>query len=1239
MSTVEVLAPLRIETRFVSPADRTDGVNQWMLRLRVYPDEFSIRRTVPPPSLEELDRLEESIEKMSGALSLDEADAFASFAGAVGASRALALWRTCVRTDAVGQRSVDRTGEASHKNFAVHGPAGLPETLEVWFVHTSGTRELVTTLTPNLVEIGKDLDVEPLFAGSTALPAGTLPETWWLSYRRAKDLQLAVDIDIGMVPPTLEALVVLGIGEEDAADLVDAHNVGGRMGVLAPGTPTNTVAGEPTTDFGEKADTIAPLLTINPGDQMSTVSVLTGLTGRLPVTTLPMLGGELDYRAPSALAVEGLWPVLWGRVLRDIIGIGEAEVTLARWARRHLAVEGPRPAFRVGEQPYGLLPTTSFNAWVDAPSDDLAPIEARIREWALPWRAKAAEAARIARGRVHGADPEGLVDALGVHAPTRYWNARATADLYDLQALRITLGMQPLDTSWDNTTARVLRGVASPIAPIGRAPGEVPLPGPPHDEMEHVTLLKELPLMEPDKLLEFLPRKLGLVGHLVRESLLNARAIIGEAAIRVAAGQAIAIGRPLTWSDDTGYRQLIVAGKNQAVADLRNGPDPNGVLLATRFEEVQKALREIADLWEQMSTTLFRSVLAALDTAAFRVDPWLTGIAERRLQRMIATEAPFKLGAYGWVDSPTPYTGADGGPLAPGPTRAGLLHAPSSAQALTAALLRDAAVRYPGDTRWKLNLNSAKVRAALALAERVRLGLHPYEALGLEVEKIVGDWDAVRVLRKTYALAADQQERRICDGQKVLQAAREGTLPADPALRPTLATELAALDEVLDTYADLLVTDGIYALVTGRADLANAAMEAAAGLGAPPELRAIRTPREATTVRVSAWALLDDATASSGVGADPARVADPAFAAAVDAELSAGTFESADDDARDRRSRLASVLGGADSDAPVPTLTGGAYEGLPPSADADLRHAIAGNLHLRLTDVVYLAQTAHDTLAALDLDDATAEATIAVAAARWRIDLEQVASSDPESEDASTADRHTALVSALNDRIAAAEPVVTAGTGGAMPSDEVINGLKRAIRSVVGRSELPVLPVVPQSLLPTLRAHADLDRAWLEIVAAVRPRLAPLDARQLDRSQTIWPGAVAAPNASTDPWQSKGAVVVAYGPGVDASGASVAIAAIDAWSDSIPSRKHDTFAAFGFNAPKSRAPQAVLVAVPPDISQRLDNAGLLDVILETRELAHARAPRQAAEPTLPHPTSTALVSAEAPRNFLDGWPA
>ena len=56
MTTVEVLAPVRLETRFVPPELRTDGVNQWMLRLRVYPDEFSIRRSLAPPTSDELDR-------------------------------------------------------------------------------------------------------------------------------------------------------------------------------------------------------------------------------------------------------------------------------------------------------------------------------------------------------------------------------------------------------------------------------------------------------------------------------------------------------------------------------------------------------------------------------------------------------------------------------------------------------------------------------------------------------------------------------------------------------------------------------------------------------------------------------------------------------------------------------------------------------------------------------------------------------------------------------------------------------------------------------------------------------------------------------------------------------------------------------------------------------------------------------------------------------------------------------
>lgn len=1232
MSSVEVLAPLRLETRFVPPGLRTDGSNQWMLRLRVYPDEFSIRRTPAPPNTAELDRLTEVVGKMFVVPALSEADAFASFASAVGAARALRLWRAHVVSDGVGGLTVDRTGEADHVPFSVHGPAGLPDQLEIWLIHANGTRELGTTLMLDVAAIGSDLDLAQ-FDDQPTLAAGELPETWWLSYPRAIEVGLAVDLDIGLAPPVLDALVVVGIGEMDAGDLVDAHNAVGRMAVLAPGTPTNTIAGEPTTDFGDHAETIFSLLHVDPGAQSSTDVLLKGLTGRVASSALPMLGGELDSYGPGSLAVQGFWPVLWGHSLRDVTGAGEVEIDLARWAIRHLAVEGPRPAFRVGEQPYGLLPTSSFNAWVDEPGDPQTEIENRIRRWALPWRAGAAALARAARGRTTGEDISGFLEVLGLHAPSRHWQVRPIADRYELQALRLMFGMPPLNTMWDDTTAGALRDVPSPIAPIGRAPGQTPIPGPSLDEVEDVEFLRTLPTMEPEQLFGRDRRTLGLVGHLFREALIAVRAQVGNAVDRLHAGIPISLAQSLSWTDEAAYLSVLFQGTNIAVTELRSGSDPNGRVIAERFKEVQEALQVIADLWQPWSKALFRATLAALDTAAFRVDPWLTGIADRRLQQMTASGAPFRLGAYGWVDAPAPYSALQGSPLAPGPTRAGLLHAPSNAQALTAALLRDAAVRYPGSNRWNLTLDSAKIRAATALAERVRLGVHPYEALGLEVETLAGDWDTVRLLRKTYPLAADQQERRVCDGQKVLKAAREGSLVA--GLPVDLADRLAPLDHVLDTYADLLVVDGVHALVTGRADLANAAMEAAAGLGAPSELRAIRTPRQATTVRISAWALLPPGAIDEDLDADPAAVADPAFAAAIEIELGAGALTATDDIGREKRKRFAAVVGGADDDSALPSLTGGEYEGLTATAESDIRSAVASELRVRLKRLVTLTMAARTALLALDPNDAGADTAINATATRWTVDLKALAPADPAMAEPTTQEQRDAVVAALTDRLAAAS-TVPSGPDPSPPPDTVITALRRAIRTLAGRSDLPVLAIIPRSLLPVLRVNDGLDAVWLEIIAAVRPRLASLEARQLEAAEP-WPAAVAAPDTSTDPWHPSGPVVVAYGPGVDSGTNLVAIAALDGWTDSIPSRRHSTIAAFGFNAPKSRAPHAVLVAVPPDRSQRLDNTGLLNVVLETRELAHARAPRQISEAVFPHPTSTAFVRASSPRSFLEGW--
>ncbi len=63
---------------------------------------------------------------------------------------------------------------------------------------------------------------------------------------------------------------------------------------------------------------------------------------------------------------------------------------------------------------------------------------------------------------------------------------------------------------------------------------------------------------------------------------------------------------------------------------------------------------------------------------------------------------------------------------------------------------------------------------------------------------------------------------------------------------------------------------------------------------------------------------------------------------------------------------------------------------------------------------------------------------------------------------------------------------------------------------------------------------------------------------------------------------------------------------LDSWSETLPGTEHTAAAAFGFNAPAARAPQAILVAVTPVPGEPITAGVALDVVAETRQLAHAR---------------------------------
>ena len=160
---------------------------------------------------------------------------------------------------------------------------------------------------------------------------------------------------------------------------------------------------------------------------------------------------------------------------------------------------------------------------------------------------------------------------------------------------------------------------------------------------------------------------------------------------------------------------------------------------------------------------------------------------------------------------------------------------------------------------------------------------------------------------------------------------------------------------------------------------------------------------------------------------------------------------------------------------------------------------------------------------------------------------------------------------------------------------------------------------------------ATLDAEWLTVVASVRPRLAWIETLQLqalpfeDGAAVTFRGFDSWSSAPGDPWLTEALAslkqrrlqpdgndprlvmpqfVAAYTTGEvwqAAMGAEpiVAVGLIDSWAEAVPRRRQRTTAVFGFNAPAARPPQAILLAVPPDLTAgpgaALDTAGLIQI--------------------------------------------
>lgn len=1319
---VGVMLPLRLETIF-----EEDDDGRWTLLLRVLPDEASVRRDRPTMSQAEFDFLAAFWARSAEPLpetdlpqdwlrSAEGVAAFADLAARVTAPRAAYLAGAFKPRFEGGSFVLDepegQVGEPERDRIA-----GLPPELFVTIEDENAGRITIGSLSPDLPEeefrIPRD---ETSF------------ENWMFSWKRARDVGMGKELLLpdGVTPDTLRTLYVCGIGDEQPADHFGGHAHSGELALMRLGSPTNTIQGATAADLGNDPEGWAAIAASRVAGEEADGSQLLGLAlcgrdGGLPFVA----GGSADIEDSRAIT-EALWPALWGHWLRDIWKGLDAWLPCWRWGMDYVRPEGPFLPLRIGVQPYGVLPVTSYENWEvsgNTTTDAVERLVARVVNRALPdW----AEAGRKA-GTIVGADTEGLLDRLARGGVSANYIYRTFLDATRLSGAYEDPGKfeDSARDAWKHAAQaiggalpdRLYLAVGEPHAlclPLVGSDRLFPL------EMSFEKLLDILYKMDSedfaeslygDKILHHIvPR--SLLARLMIHSVLLAKAWFMQGVLNDtdpllnpaefdASGSTTKIERrqmrfPDSFENGLGEPELrkFVEAHQKVCYDLARKLDPG---LAKEVDPLQPdgepitALRLDAAVQEPIE----RALRATLDCAGYRLDPYATAIPYRRvLDHAAGDKARHRLGAYGWLEGP--FIGK------PGPTRSGRLHTPSQAQTLTGIVLRDKYLSTQneptadGRNIWDMDLSSGVVRTAIEIAEELRMGFHYYEVVGRRVEGIVGAPDRIRVLRDKKPLrAAAKDSRDSCNGPEALAALLLGSIPgvlsANAEKKAEQMKDLRALRDALEAYADLTVAEGVYQIVSGNPAGAADAVDAGAGLGRPPVFEFMRTPPSGYRLGTSVLAVapyvapggelpierVDVSVAAflAGRFADAAEFgwtatwgeAEGESATVTLAELGIAPLEAvtmADDflaDAvrsrigqpgaavnaphRHRLMRMLAATLGAPADLSDVSRSDNVSDERQKESVETLRAELAG----RYTD---LCAALEDLLAegGAAVDDAARKAWLRETLP-WGFTGTQIgdlrapltdllfgalpAASEMPETDVIAALVEAAIV-ALQERL---DRVVKDADPAAV---NPLPALSRAITELVtpgGRlsfmARWPKAALQQASGLDAGAVLGSADAGWLSPLAAVRPPLARLEAAQLQAGHLghmaalsgwsntgdLWRTDVIAANAelrrkdmeeraaADQPKLDLSRLVVAYGSQDAWAGADVAVSVIDQFTEAVPMRERTSTVGFGFNAPASRPPQAILLAVPPNTNHSLDESSILDILADTRRLLRARAAR------------------------------
>jgi hypothetical protein len=856
-ATPLVLFPVRLETRFHSG----------QLWLRIFPDDIHVNSFEAELTGDEQAARAVFLQRAQAAQDAARA-AFGDLARQFGAARA--AW--------IAGDNVPAAAKASQWTRAPFANS-LPERwIVLGYTVAGGPSQLLAVGPP----IPETLNVGPT-------PGATNDDgaAWITDFDRAVQVGMAFRIDLLPSVPGFARIVVIGLKSSlnavdsaaRIADLLQAHHYTAGLELLALNTPTNNTenvtSGLPGSDPNfeklfalEQGPALVPARPTGDGDRLARALNVA------PQVFAHIRGADGQQDEQAQAMNTALWPATWGYYLNHIVaGAIPNPDAVVQQARDHFGAavraRGHYPAMRVGRQPYGILPVCWSSAWKPLEGRALdAPLGALLANLRTTWLNAARNVPRVP-GAV---DPEAaLVSLLGTTASSNnYGLRRVVGPEYNFAFWKFA---QPeLKQVW---WATLTQSAVKDAGPYAQAVGNSRLSGltygtqrsqltdivvapAPLDGQQAPSYIRQLADMGWQALQNAAPpagmTPTPLLYQLLRHAALRAYL---DTAVEVLTANGVAQPQDRVEAELVGF-----PGSDRPTAwDVLGRTLPGGQTVGAFLDGAKKdaSLPAFAGFWSALdqltlmtATDLDAAAREVLDLASYRLDAWVTSLAQFRLEQTRAAEPSggIVLGGYGWLEDVRP---------APQATpSAGFVHAPSLNQAVTAAILRSGYLANQGGVQrpLEIDLSSRRVRLALHLLDGMRQGQSLGALLGYRFERSLHDSKAdsyISKIRALYPLEPGSGKDEVVDGLTLLRSyktdARFWQVSGTSGLSQGLGAAIDDITSALDAVADVAVAESVHQMANGNLLRAGAVLDALArGDTPPPEIDVVKTPRSGTSL-------------------------------------------------------------------------------------------------------------------------------------------------------------------------------------------------------------------------------------------------------------------------------------------------------------------------------------------------------------------------------------------------------